>query len=209
MEDILVHVVVAFLAATYSAALTYYVLSRRLRQQTLVGVDRPLSEDAMTRLYSYDTIPEVLQTRLAKARAPGKAVDPVSVILLDVDGFKKINTVYGMEGGDRLLMDLASLLKANIRGADDALFRYRVGDEFLVLCYGATGSIAAERIAARLSELIKSHSFYLSPVKEAEHISVSMGVTECREGERFDQMTRRLDSALEKAKKSKDAIELL
>jgi diguanylate cyclase (GGDEF)-like protein len=114
-----------------------------------------------------------------------------------------------MQGGDTLIKDLAKLLSTNIRGADDALFRYKLGDEFLILCFGATGLVASERVAERLSQLIKEHNFYISTTSEARHITVSMGVTEVQIDDSFDLITRRLQQALWKAKNRKGSIHLI
>lgn len=194
-----------FVAGTYTAFLSYWLLRRHLG----TGTAPPAVEDAMTRVFSSDTICQFFEIKRAKAAQPGKDPDPISLILLDVDDFKKINTQLGMEGGDRLVSEVAGLLKANTRGADDAVFRFRFGDEFLILCYGAMGTIAAERIAPRISELISTHDYYLSASSDAVNITVSIGVTEYHHGETFDQMIRRLESALRKAKLEKNQIVLL
>jgi len=211
MNTLLTYVAISFAAATYSAILSYFLVSRLLRTKVRNEIAHALpSEDAMTRLLSYDMIPEILEAKRIKARSKKNEPDPISLILIDIDQFKDINTRFGMEGGDRLVTDVAGLLKSNIRGSDDALFRYRLGDEFLVLCYGATGTIVADRVAGRLFDLIRNNKFYLSPSAEVDQISVSMGVTECRQNETSDQIIRRLEAALKQAKdsKGKDPISL-
>lgn len=193
-----------FVAGTYTALLTYWLLRRHLGPAA-----SPAVEDAMTGVFNSDTIRQFFEIKRAKAAPPGKDPDPISLILLDVDDFKKINTQFGMEGGDRLVFEVAGLLKANTRGADDAVFRFKFGDEFLILCYGAPGMIAAERIAPRISELISKHEYYLSAASDAVHITVSIGVTEYHHGETFEQMLLRLERALRKAKLQKNQIVLL
>jgi diguanylate cyclase (GGDEF)-like protein len=201
--------VALFLAGTYSSVLTYWLLRRHLAHNLGTGTAPPVAEDAMTRVFSSDTIRQFFELKRAKAAQPGKDPEPISFILLDIDNFKRINTQFGMEGGDRLVSEVAGLLKANTRGADDALFRYKLGDEFLILCYGATGTIAGERIAPRISELISKHDYYLSASSDEVNITVSISVTEYHHGETFDQMIRRLESALRKAKLQKNQIVLL
>jgi diguanylate cyclase (GGDEF)-like protein len=210
MEQNVFIAIVVFLGATYASLLTSWLLRRHLGGHLTAGsLAAPIVEDAMTRVFSSEAIVQFFEIKRAKAAQPGKEPEPISFILLDVDDFKRINTQFGMEGGDRLVSEVAGLLKANTRGADDALFRYKLGDEFLILCYGATGTIAAERIAPRISELISNHDYYLSASADEVRITVSMGVTEYHHGETFDQLIRRLESALRKSKLRKNQIVVL
>jgi diguanylate cyclase (GGDEF)-like protein len=79
---------------------------------------------------------------------------PLSLLMTDLDGFKKINDQHGSNIGDALLVKMASRLRSSIR-PHDSLGRYEDG-KFLILLPGASHEIA-KMVAIRLQQAIKSH----------------------------------------------------
>ena len=78
---------------------------------------------------------------------------PVTIAMLDIDNFKKINDVYGHQCGDEILKKVANIIKKNIRSSD-FLFRYG-GEEFLIILTGADeedGYKVAEKIRKKIEE---------------------------------------------------------
>ena len=101
--------------------------------------------DPLTSVFNRRYMEEILPREISKA---GRAGSDLSLIVLDVDGFKDINTRFGHLGGDQYLRDVATLLKKTFRGSDTVL---RLGgDEFLVVL-PETSNRQAQRAAERLS----------------------------------------------------------
>jgi diguanylate cyclase (GGDEF)-like protein len=122
--------------------------------------------------------------------------NPYSLVISDIDHFKKINDTFGHQMGDQALQRFARVLKQMIRRGD-LVARYG-GEEFVILCPGceiATATQRAEAIRAELSSL-KHEDLGGRP------ITASFGVTELQPGDTADTMLRRADRALLKAKES-------
>ena len=100
-------------------ALSNVKLRVSLRQQSII--------DPLTQLYNRRYLDEVLKRELARSSRSGA---PLSVLVLDLDHFKRINDTYGHEGGDAILRKVAAALRENIRSGDVAC---RMGGEEMVV----------------------------------------------------------------------------
>jgi len=122
--------------------------------------------------------------------------EPVSLVMLDIDHFKKVNDTYGHLVGDEVLRHVAGTVQKAIRPGD-FLARYG-GEEFtIILCAGMD---SAALVAERVRQAIESSRAVTSagPVK----ITSSLGVAEYRRGETGKSLKERADAALYKAKQS-------
>jgi diguanylate cyclase (GGDEF)-like protein len=120
---------------------------------------------------------------------------PVALLFIDLDGFKRVNDAHGHELGDRLLCAVAARLSASIRGSDIAA---RLGgDEFGMLLFNADGQSAA-RVAAKLVDALSE------PYQINQHrieISASIGIAVCPEGgASAEELLRSADRAMYKVK---------
>ena len=141
--------------------------------------------------------PRHLKTALpaAVARAE-RAREPLSVILLDLDHFGRVNNQYGYDVGDAVLREAADRLRGACRETDVAA--RKGGEEFLVLLPG-TSTLAARRVAERIRRRLAA-----TPVaSRAGPISVtgSLGVAALERGEAGPAMLRRVDHAVKMAKR--------
>jgi diguanylate cyclase (GGDEF)-like protein/PAS domain S-box-containing protein len=116
-----------------------------------------------------------------------------SIIIFDVDDFKKINDYSGHKKGDEVLRDITSLLKVTLR-ATDKLFRWG-GDEFIILLPELALKYAT-KVAQKVREKIAAYDFGTA----GQGTTVSLGVGEYAENENQDQFVNRVDHALLKAK---------
>jgi diguanylate cyclase (GGDEF)-like protein len=119
------------------------------------------------------------------------------VLLLDLNGFKKVNDRYGHGVGDRLLVEVARRLPQRLRSGD--LAGRMGGDEFAVMLYGLTPTEAdaiAERIAEALSRPIDVDGTQLQ-------VGASIGAVDCG-GEDPTEILRRADVAMYTAKAAGD-----
>jgi diguanylate cyclase (GGDEF)-like protein len=122
---------------------------------------------------------------------------PMSVVLLDIDHFKRVNDTHGHDGGDAVLEALGALLRAQQR-RQDVLCRYG-GEEFVILLPD-TRRDAAHLAAESLRKRVMAHSFR---VKEARlHVTVSLGVAGAIENNpaNEDEFIALADQALYRAK---------
>jgi diguanylate cyclase (GGDEF)-like protein len=117
-----------------------------------------------------------------------------SIIIFDIDYFKKVNDLHGHDTGDQVLVGMSSLVKSAIR-KDDALIRFG-GEEFIVFLAN-TELEAAQRSAEKLRLLIESTSFSNSGLR----ITASFGVVQYSPGERMNLLIEKADEYLYAAKR--------
>ena len=98
-------------------------------------------------------------------------------LLLDIDYFKKINDAYGHPTGDRVLVDIASIIKSQLRDTD-VLARYG-GEEFSVLLTNTTKADALD-IAERIRVSVAENNF-ARPDNENLSVTLSIGMTDLLE----------------------------
>lgn len=121
---------------------------------------------------------------------------PLSVILVDVDHFKRINDLYGHQQGDRVLQRIADCLKQTTRGSD-IVFRFG-GEEFIILLTN-TPEEGAFQLAERIRQTLES----LQPVTDSEgpqRVTASFGVATLGVNESKECLLHRADLAMYQAK---------
>lgn len=124
------------------------------RNKELLNKLKELSlKDSLTGLYNYGYMRERLSSELKRAR---RYALPFSIIMMDVDYFKSVNDAYGHECGDKVLKELAQLLKNSARD-NDVIVRY--GGEEFVLLLPDTNKDGAIKLGRQLLLSIKEHDF--------------------------------------------------
>lgn len=121
---------------------------------------------------------------------------PLSVIMMDMDHFKKVNDTYGHQAGDEVLKHFAAVARKSIRPGD-LLARYG-GEEFAVVC--RAGLEQALEIAERIRKAVQD-----APAKTTAgkiNVTASFGVAEFREGDTPESVIKRADEALYRAKEA-------
>ena len=112
-------------------------LQQQLREQA--------SRDSLTALYNRRYLDTTLDRELANCKREGK---PLSLIMIDVDDFKKYNDLHGHQAGDQCLIAVAKTLQASAKRASDLAARYG-GEEFLLVLPGMDAA-AAQGLAEEL-----------------------------------------------------------
>ncbi|MBW4688130.1 MAG: diguanylate cyclase [Komarekiella atlantica HA4396-MV6] len=151
--------------------------------------------DSLTEMNNRRALEWDLPRQIKKAKTQR---EPMSLIILDVDYFKKVNDTHGHLIGDRLLQLLCTRLRHNLRFQDTA-FRYG-GEEFVILLAHTTGEEALV-VARRLNRIVSEQPFALNN-KLTINITISLG-TACLEAEDDDQgesLLYRADQCLLQAK---------
>lgn len=149
--------------------------------------------DSLTGMYNRRYLDETLEREVSRARREG---NPLSLVMLDIDHFKRVNDTYGHQVGDEALRMLANTLLADIR-MEDVACRYG-GEEFLVLLPNMPLETAMQRAEAWRGA-IEGQSVTLGnfPIT----ITISLGVAAYPEhGKTPDDLTRCADQALYRAK---------
>jgi diguanylate cyclase (GGDEF)-like protein len=122
---------------------------------------------------------------------------PFSVLLIDIDHFKKFNDTHGHAGGDLLLAGFADKMRSAVRQMDSA-FRFG-GEEFIVLLPETTSQEAMVP-AERFRRLIADSRFPIPPDGQYVSVTVSIGIAEYRDGDTIDDVIRHADLAMYAAK---------
>ncbi len=131
--------------------------------------------------------------------------EPLSVVLLDIDDFKKVNDTYGHPAGDMVLKKVAGILTAYIRNHRpfreiDFAARYG-GEEFIVMLRKANVKDAALVAAERIRKKVEAAKFEWEG--KTIPVTISLGVASLHAGENIpDPMVHRADAALYEAKKT-------
>lgn len=160
----------------------------------LASVEDAVNHDHMTGALSRKWLEAIARDHLVHAQKTGR---PLSLLVIDLDHFKRINDTYGHAGGDEVLKEFVRVTRASLRDGD-ALGRLG-GEEFGVLLPNTATDVAI-RIAMRLREQSEQH-LILGSFGEC-HYSISIGVATARPDENFDRLSARADSALYNAKNS-------
>lgn len=136
---------------------------------------------------------QTLQREIDMSR---RHLQPLSLLMLDIDHFKRINDTHGHSAGDEVLRAVAASIKGQLRNVD-MVFRYG-GEEFLILLSN-TGREAAAMVGERLRFATQAKE-YLADGKSIE-LTVSLGCSTLLPGESAESLLRRADSALYVAKR--------
>jgi diguanylate cyclase (GGDEF)-like protein len=159
------------------------------------ALDRRASEDALTGLPNRRTF----EARLAAASSHFERYQrPFSLLILDVDHFKKFNDTWGHEAGDRVLQHVAELVRASVREVD---LPARLGGEEFVVLLPETPLMAAVEVAERVRRSIagKPVVWHGRPLE----VTASLGVATCPESvESPHELLAAADAALYRSKGS-------
>ena len=149
------------------------------------------STDPLTGAYNRRRFSEVMQTELARAKRYGT---PLTLVIFDIDHFKRINDTFGHSAGDQVLFKLALLVSGNIRDTD--IFARWGGEEFVILATHCDTNCPSS-LAEKIRKLIEEYLF-----DEVGRVTCSFGVTEYRAGDDQESIVKRADGNLYRAKEA-------
>lgn len=186
------------------------VLSARLAQlqQRLLEMEKEVNDsrlaleetkrratlDSLTGLPNREAYNKRLESEMARFNRYGSAL---SIVVGDVDLFKRINDTYGHLAGDKVLQIIAKTLQSNLRDID---FIARYGGEEFVILMPETDAEAARLAAEKLRQKIEQSPFNFR--KERVPITISFGISQFQANERAETVFERADKALYQAKES-------
>lgn len=125
--------------------------------------------------------------------------EPMSIIIFDIDFFKKINDTYGHPCGDFVLKELAKVVTTKLIRSNDFFARYG-GEEFVLILSGTDQKIAAE-VAERIRMTIQNHEFIFE--NKRIPVTISLGVTsKTSKDSEWNTLLERSDKALYTSKQT-------
>jgi diguanylate cyclase (GGDEF)-like protein len=176
----------ASLAAQVVVALENARLHRIVERQALV--------DSLTGLANRRSLEETLRVELARA---ARFHEPVTIVLADLDDFKRINDTYGHAAGDEVLKAFASALRSTVRESDVA---GRWGGEEFALVLTGTDADGGARLADRARRTIEEREVQM-PNGDFVTVTASFGVASFPEAAELGEVLAAADSALYAAKR--------
>jgi diguanylate cyclase (GGDEF)-like protein len=151
--------------------------------------------DSLTKIYNRRRFFELAEQEFERSR---RYTRPLSVIMLDIDHFKRVNDTYGHAVGDLVLETLANLVQKSLREVD--VFARYGGEEFVILLPETT-SIEAQLTAERIRQLISR-----TPIQSGSNtieITISFGVVELEDTCRnIEELLDRSDQAMYHSKRT-------
>ena len=153
---------------------------------TLQKYEEKAIKDPLTGVFNHGEVETQLNNALALRQ---KSEDPISVMILDLDKFKAVNDNYGHSAGDLTLKNFAKIMQ-DVATAEKAQVGRWGGEEFVIICRDKNAE-AAKEMAEILRKKVEE---YLFP--EICHITCSVGVTELKADDTFEEVFNRMDKAM-------------
>lgn len=179
----------------YLADVTWEIIETRRAQQELKQANELLANQAridyLTGIYNRRMFDNLMTAEIARSCRYNSSL---SLIMMDIDYFKRVNDTLGHAAGDHVLQKIAELISGRIRGHD--IFSRWGGEEFVILTPRNSASGASE-LAEILREVVEQYDF-----GDKLKITISFGVTQYCSGEQPDEFTGRADTALYQAKRN-------
>jgi len=177
--------IIVTIVVTSVIAFAFAAITNRQRQQLLTLATKDPLTGAGNRRGLDGKLTHVVRTF-------NRSGTPASLVLLDLDHFKKVNDIYGHAVGDQILIKVTEIINLRIRVTDSL---YRIGgEEFIIVLEGADLQHAAHlaeqlRTLVDANELVPDHA-----------VTISLGVAEIKAGETGNDWLHRADEALYRAK---------
>ncbi|MBU2552238.1 MAG: sensor domain-containing diguanylate cyclase [Proteobacteria bacterium] len=186
-------------ALILSLALGSRILALREEKEMLEAQEARLRKmsvtDGMTGLFNKMFFIENLPEKIQRS---GLAGHPLSLLMMDVDHFKRFNDTYGHAEGDKVLTALSEVLRSCARKSDSAC-RFG-GEEFTLILPGADRATALN-VAERIRTMFSSQCFDVSETGTAS-AKVSVGLAQLGPDEDAESLIKRADGALYRAKRA-------
>ena len=152
-------------------------------------IEKLASIDKLTGIYNRRLLDEFLEIEMEVAK---RYKEDLSIILLDIDYFKKVNDTFGHLVGDEILVITSKIISENLRNSD--IFGRYGGEEFLIICT-KTSENNAFILAEKLRAKIESYNF-----PHVEQKTISLGITSFEKNDSIKSLFKKADLALYKAK---------
>lgn len=147
--------------------------------------------DVLTGIYNRGALDEILEQEIKVAH---RYKNPLSLLMFDIDFFKSVNDTFGHQRGDAVLQDIVKIIASVIRESD--VFGRFGGEEFMLIAVN-TNEQEAFVLAEKIREAVEAHNF-----EEVGRKTISIGVCEFIADDTLENLIKKADSALYKAKQN-------
>jgi diguanylate cyclase (GGDEF)-like protein len=163
--------------------------------QRLSSIKNIAHFDTLTGLYNRRYFEERLGLEAQKSFFGGTAL---SLVMIDIDHFKRVNDTFGHTGGDRVLREISGLLRTSVRKKDTVA---RYGGEEFILILPEAGLDESSMIAERIRRLVESTPFEVSDARL--NLTVSLGISNFpnHRARSKEELVKMADQALYDAKR--------
>ena len=164
-----------------------------------MGLENDARIDSLTKVFNRNVFNDELENEINRNKRYGSSL---SLILIDIDHFKKINDSFGHSVGDLVLFKFASTIKSLIRKND--IFCRIGGEEFIIITTNID-KVNTIKMVEKIKENVSKTKF-----EKVENLTCSMGVSFIKDDDTVSSFYKRVDDALYKSKKSgRDTITIL
>ncbi len=191
--DPFTHMIDVIVGVVFASIGNYLILMAfvHLYYRQLEKVEELAVRDSMTCLYNHIYVVNRLTEEIERASRYGS---PLSIIILDIDHFKKINDTFGHLEGDKVLQEISRIIKSNCRSID-MIGRYG-GDEFLIILPDTSKNMAVvigNRLLEKIRELASNENI---------PVTISAGIAQFHSGNTTTNLIEKADQNLYLAKTS-------
>jgi diguanylate cyclase (GGDEF)-like protein len=158
--------------AEIETAIHQLTVQKRELEQANEQLSQLSITDGLTKLHNHRFFQDHLTREIKRVQRSG---DPLSMLLVDIDDFKRLNDRLGHAAGDELLTRIARIMDESMR-ASDLLARYG-GEEFVILAAN-TDLPGAATLGEKVREAVSEKSFLLDETMRLEKVTVSVGVAQ-------------------------------
>jgi diguanylate cyclase (GGDEF)-like protein len=179
----------------FFSVIGYQIAATLKHFQRLSSIKNIAIYDTLTGLYNRRYFEERLGLDTQKSFYGGT---PLSLVMADIDHFKKVNDTFGHTEGDRVLFEIANLLKGSVRKKDTVA---RYGGEEFILILPEAGLGEASMIAERIRKLVEGTPFEIANARV--NLTVSMGISNfpSHRAKSKEELVKMADEALYDAKR--------
>ena len=171
------------------------IMHNKYLKKKIKTLDKVVNVDSLTKLFDHGSFHEMLVKEILRAQRFKHAV---SVMMIDIDHFKKFNDTYGHPAGDRVLTIIADIIRNCVRSYD-VPFRYG-GEEIAIIC-PHTKRLQVMPVAQRIRKEIEKYPFYAGRKKESIRLTISIGISSYPENAiSKNELVEKADQALYLAK---------
>jgi diguanylate cyclase (GGDEF)-like protein len=169
--------IVSFIVMMITLLIIFSIFRLKLEEQAKI--------DPLTKIYNRHVFYQQIQSKISSSKRYNY---PLSIILFDIDFFKKINDTFGHDKGDEILISFAKLLQSQIRD-EDILCRFG-GEEFIIIT-PYIDTKAAKELAHRLKNSIEQEDFDIHGT-----LTASIGIATKQDEDTEKTLFKRADTAL-------------
>jgi diguanylate cyclase (GGDEF)-like protein len=177
------------------AACIYFMQSYTMQheletQKHTEKLHRLAIRDGMTGIFNHTFMEQYIADAINRSK---RSRNPLALLMVDVDFFKRINDTFGHNAGDEVLKELVHILSTSTRSTD---YLGRWGGDELVLLLTDTNLQGAANLAEKLRGLVAEHNF-----PHCQHLTISLGASVYRDGDTSVSLVERADASMYRSKR--------